>query len=302
MVLQEIAVKKGWQFPQYNLLLVEKGTPETEFHCEVKIASVVGLGVAKSKQAAKHEAARVALEKLIELNANTPDETLFKSHHLQVADFTTKVNVNYIGILNEMCVNRRIALPIFVEVLNPHCNGFTYECKVDSISTQAIASSKKQAKQLAAKDMIERTQALLKSPEHCEVSTSSLTSEETLAIKLYKNSNKKKKKPVNPNSSGSKNVETCYTHFMNRVKENRSKLSIMKKYLHKRDEETLKELLELIDLDYCIQTLEEDPCVVVLCINTEVPFSVLAHDFTYEECLKKVVEKTFDDLDILLNQ
>ncbi|KAF5271355.1 hypothetical protein FQA39_LY08153 [Lamprigera yunnana] len=155
MALQEVAAKKGWPFPEYNLIYTKEGTHLIEFHYEVKIASVIGLGVGTSKQTAKHEAARDALEELIVLHANAPDEDLFK---LKYSEVTNTITINYVGKLNEMCIYRKIPLPIFVEIFKPglcYSKEFTIECQNGSACTRATAGSKKQAKQLAAKEMIE---------------------------------------------------------------------------------------------------------------------------------------------------
>lgn len=63
------------------------------------------------------------------------------------------------GPLKDICLEYKIPDPIFTlisDVGPPHSREFTYECTVASIKTVATGNTKKMAKQLAAKQMLER--------------------------------------------------------------------------------------------------------------------------------------------------
>lgn len=70
-----------------------------------------------------------------------------------------KTSVNCILTLYELCEENKIPQPIFKEISDvgpPHCREFTYDCMVASVRTRATASTKKQAKQIAAQEMLEK--------------------------------------------------------------------------------------------------------------------------------------------------
>ncbi|KAF5272714.1 hypothetical protein FQA39_LY07741 [Lamprigera yunnana] len=304
MVLQELAVRKGWISPEYTIIHSKEGTHENEFHYKVIVESVVARGVGRSKQIAKHEAANNALEKLAALNIYTPDETVLKAPRSEGINSPIKLAVNCIGSLNEICSEYKVPLPTFIQVSDvgpPHCKEFTYDCKIASICTRATSGTKKQAKQLAAKDMIERVmQALPELLESLNASTSSraIVDSDHEAYETYKSI----KKLGKPKPNLSLKIEDYDRHLKNIVQEKGLNLDIVRGYLHKqRDETTLKELLTFLELDYCIETLQKNPYAVVLIINTDVPFTVLSTDSSYDECVKKVLRKTYEDLEILLN-
>ncbi|KAF5272715.1 hypothetical protein FQA39_LY07742 [Lamprigera yunnana] len=303
MVLQELTVQKGWISPEYTIIHSKEGTHENEFHYNVIVESVLGRGVGRSKQIAKHKAANNALEKLASLNMYTPDETVLKAPRSEGINSPIKLAVNCIGSLNEICSENKVPLPAFIQVSDvgpSHCKEFTYDCKIASIYTRATAGTKKQAKQLAAKDMIERVmQALPELLESLNASTSSraIVDSDHEAYETYKSI----KKLGKPKPNLSLKIEDYDGHLKNIVKERGLNLDAVRGYLLKQDETTLKELLTLLELDYCIETLQKNPYAVVLIINTDVPFTVLSTDPSYDECVKKVLKKTYEDVEILLN-
>lgn len=61
--------------------------------------------------------------------------------------------------LQTICMENKVPPPEFFEISSvgpPHNKEFTFECKIASITTEAKASTKKMAKQIAAKEMLER--------------------------------------------------------------------------------------------------------------------------------------------------
>ncbi|KAF5271353.1 hypothetical protein FQA39_LY08151 [Lamprigera yunnana] len=293
MELQELAVKNCWQLPIYTLTHAQQGTHQNTFYYKVKVASVEEMGVGTSKQTAKQEAAQNALKKL-----TTSNKTILKENSYK------PVVINYVAKLMEFCVKNYIASPTFIEIPMEsllHPKEFTCKCEAGSLSTKATAGSKKQAKQLAAKDMFKRLTEVSPSCfiKH-NVSTSSVDNTEldSAALVAYKELKKMTKLKFDSSIS----IENYDRHLINRVLEKGLNLNTVRGYLHKtRDEAALKELLSTLDLDYTIQQLQENPCVVVLCLNTDIPFVVIAPDSSYELSVKKALRKTFEDLDILLN-
>lgn len=164
MVLQELSTKLGISPPVYELIteLTKQGTHKNEFFYEVQAFQRIARGTGSSKQIAKHDAAKRMLQQLQDANIYHPAENPvhgFVPGSAKLNNQPIKTSVNCIGTLCELCEENDIPQPQFEEILDvgpPHCRQFTYDCIVNSIRTRATASTKKQARQLAAKDMLEK--------------------------------------------------------------------------------------------------------------------------------------------------
>lgn len=165
MVLQELTVKRCWPPPEYELIrdLTIQGTHINEFHYRVEVANRTAYGDGSSKQIAKHAAAKGLLEVLAKDGLYHPNENPIQSipglNEKVASNYPVNTPVNCIQPLNEFCDENKIPTPKFEEVSAegpPHCREFTYDCRVASITTRAKASTKKQAKQIAAKEMLDR--------------------------------------------------------------------------------------------------------------------------------------------------
>lgn len=150
MILNELAVKKKYSGPTYVLTMSRINKNETIFYMEVNVANVCGMGCGTLKQAAKHRAAIQALKVLAAQGLYNPSQN--PTH-----EFKEKNTVDFVGLLRGLCAKLRRPYPVFKEILavgHPHCRRYTYECKSITIITQGTASTKKHAKQIAAKDML----------------------------------------------------------------------------------------------------------------------------------------------------
>uniref|UniRef100_A0A1Y1N863 DRBM domain-containing protein n=1 Tax=Photinus pyralis TaxID=7054 RepID=A0A1Y1N863_PHOPY len=157
MVLQELAVAKEWILPEYTIVHAVEGTHDNIFHYQVAVHGEAAIGVGRSKKEAKHKAASLLLEKLsdvVDCNLRTQPSVPEKKLKL----------VNAVGILCDICGENKIPMPIFTQISDvgpPHCREFTYECQVATLVTRATASTKKQAKHWAAKEMTDRIMTAL---------------------------------------------------------------------------------------------------------------------------------------------
>lgn len=165
MVLQELTVKLGLAPPNYTLLreLTKQNTHQNEFYYQVTAAYKCTVGCGSSKQIAKHDAARGILKMLEEDGiykpAENPMQDFIPGLNSTMKDGPVKTAVNCISTLSDLCDENKIPMPQFVEISDvgpPHCRQFTYECSVGSVKTRATASTKKQAKQIAAKEILDR--------------------------------------------------------------------------------------------------------------------------------------------------
>lgn len=138
--------------PDFNLLQDGTASNDPIFIYEVRLIvyetelRVVGRG--SSKQRAKHESARSALERLSEMNSPPSQFTSFPVS---------------ITKLRQLC--HRIGLPtpeysLVGETGPPHCKQFTIECAVSTLKETATSFSKKAAKHIASERIFNMLQAM----------------------------------------------------------------------------------------------------------------------------------------------
>ncbi|XP_045465629.1 interferon-inducible double-stranded RNA-dependent protein kinase activator A homolog isoform X2 [Harmonia axyridis] len=298
MLLQEYTVKKKISAPEYNLILSRCGTHENEFHYKVYVAGISALGVGRSKQVAKHSAASSALQILDRMGIyDIHDEppNFQPNLHRNEPENPNEGCVNSIGCLQEICVDNKIPLPIFHEISDvgpPHCRQFTYECEIDSIKTQAIAKTKKQAKQLAAKLMLEKIKQII--PNYVvsnNVFDNSLPDQEAIHEYLRR----QPFKVVSNKSTKIIDFPNCFKLIMKKLN---LSISDIHRFLKDENEEGLKKLLEKFELAYDFTELQREPpnVVVALDIELETPFTILGTGSIMEEAKNNAVKKTFSTI------
>ena len=191
-ILQEIYVAEGIT-PRYDLIQIEGKVHEPTFKFRVTVGEIVALGSGNSKKIAKHEAARNILRKIkaaqdyfcIDENGTTqsnkslhnisqddkivsiptpPSVLNVKLPNLEAIlnspnDDDNEVSGDPIGELQELCVMRKIRLPVYNIKSNeglPHERHFVIECVLGSKYREtATGSSKKLAKKKVATKMLE---------------------------------------------------------------------------------------------------------------------------------------------------
>ncbi|XP_035740379.1 RISC-loading complex subunit tarbp2-like [Vespa mandarinia] len=167
MILQELGVKEGF-LPTYISTYSQT------------------IGQALNKKEAKQNAAQNMLTLLRESkstpiirpvlplkNINTGTSVLPNSPLLNQA-LLLEDHKNYIGSLQEFCIENKLIQPEY-EISQTtglaHEKNFTMSCKIGAITEEAIGTTKKQAKQLVAKKMLQRlhnSNALIIPKSQCE--------------------------------------------------------------------------------------------------------------------------------------
>lgn len=166
-ILQELCAKRNFR----DLPIFEDFEPiapsEYRFHvkCTALGKEVIGYGL--TKKIAKHMSAQMILQKYSDNSMDIDDDEL---------NIPQVVERNSITDLLDICAQRNFAKPDFKEISvvgkfnmfsmtnfsylllfflgPPHAPRFTIECSLSSIIRSAVASSKKQAKQMAALEVL----------------------------------------------------------------------------------------------------------------------------------------------------
>ncbi|XP_065338429.1 interferon-inducible double-stranded RNA-dependent protein kinase activator A homolog isoform X1 [Cloeon dipterum] len=195
--LQEISTKLRISPPEYELIYskLEGLSSYFTFNCKFHGRSAEGSG--RNKRDAKHEAAD-ALLRLLETDENTRQNLLDIVPCPVVLPHGNKVQRNFVGDLKEYCLEilRSSEKPEFEErgAFGPsHDPTFTVRCTISNFSAEGMGPTKKQAKQLAAKQVLERLLSLrdhereFVEPEEQAVQydESDMSEEEKLTVQKY---------------------------------------------------------------------------------------------------------------------
>ncbi|KAL4120859.1 hypothetical protein QTP88_013473 [Uroleucon formosanum] len=166
-IVQEYAAKNRL-VPQYDLIHNGVSHSKVSFKYSLTLDDYVAVGEGSSKKEAKHVAALNLLKIMID---NKPQllNTDFKQwdfdNHV-VSPFDNNIKVNAVGQLNDICTNNRLGLPEFNLVREEgqaHAKLFTISCHVAKMIETATHKTKKQAKHLAAVQMVNKLMSIDKS-------------------------------------------------------------------------------------------------------------------------------------------
>jgi len=166
-IVQEYAAKNRL-VPQYDLIYNGVSHSKVSFKYSLTLDDYVAVGDGSSKKEAKH----VAALNLLKIMINDKPELLntdFKQwdfdNHV-VSPFDNNIKVNAVGQLNDICTNNKLGLPEFNLVREEgqaHAKLFTISCHVAKMVETATHKTKKQAKHLAAVQMVNKLMSIDKS-------------------------------------------------------------------------------------------------------------------------------------------
>ncbi|XP_026817460.1 uncharacterized protein LOC113556607 [Rhopalosiphum maidis] len=154
--------------PQYDLIYNGYLSSKVRFEYSLTMGKYATVGVGSSKKEAKQEAALNLLGIMIDEKPELLDTDfkIFDSDKYTVSQFDNNVKVNAIGKLNEICKKYQLELPEFNLIREEgqcHAKLFTVSCRVAKIIEISSNKTKKQAKQLAAFQMINKLMSIDKS-------------------------------------------------------------------------------------------------------------------------------------------
>nr|AFX89026.1 R2D2 isoform a [Mayetiola destructor] len=165
-VLQELCVQENASVPMYEPIQHE--SDPKMFAYVVEAFGFCAKGSGRSKREAKHEASANLLEILKQIDR-------FKSK-FNVVPQTPRPSseTDAVGTLLDICVQRNWPIALFEEMQaygEPHRPRFTIVCSLSSIQRTGTSTTKKSAKQLAAKAMLDVVQNISQNEELQQVAT-----------------------------------------------------------------------------------------------------------------------------------
>lgn len=147
MVLQEYCMQNKIQVPFYEDLPEEitDGGVKKIFNVRVSAVNKSSIGKGSNKKNAKHAAAAFLLQQLGQKVSFCPEVVIDEQQ-------------SPITALLDLCIQRNMRLAEFEEVQASgpsHCPKFTIRCRIATLSREAEAPTKKQAKAKAATMMLQ---------------------------------------------------------------------------------------------------------------------------------------------------
>uniref|UniRef100_A0A1L8DGT8 Putative staufen n=2 Tax=Nyssomyia neivai TaxID=330878 RepID=A0A1L8DGT8_9DIPT len=150
-LLQEVCVKNKVNVPIYQEI---PNPVDKMFTIQVEALDEIAEGSAPSKQEAKHIAAALLLQKI---------EKDWQTLNIASYEKVNRAESDYVSTLMDICIQGNHPLASFTEIdaRGPsHAPTFTYRCEVGEIKRTAEHTTKKGAKQLAAKEMVDVIQKM----------------------------------------------------------------------------------------------------------------------------------------------
>ncbi|XP_030761236.1 RISC-loading complex subunit tarbp2-like [Sitophilus oryzae] len=300
MVLQELTIQKGFAPPDFQIVFSNSGTHENRFDYMVAVAGITASGTGPSKQVGKHDAAHNALKILEEMGIYKPSENPvaeFKVPFKESGGSPFKTALNCIVELQNICIEKKIPAPEFNEVSSvgpPHAKEFTFECKIASIMTEAKANTKKLAKQLAAKEMLERMKDLIPDliDEFSEVDRA-LKDKDSEAISSYN-----EMMDIIPDKSV-KMDELPYT--LKKLMDIKNlRYEDFREDLQTPSEENLKKILDRLEVGYEILPFQENPPLAALILKIDTPFVIIGKGESFEKAKEKALSDAFIKMDFFM--
>ncbi|XP_076657703.1 protein Loquacious-like [Halictus rubicundus] len=298
--LQEGLVKGGSSLPVYTEVSFSIGPQTTEFVICVTCDKYTAKGSGTTKKEAKQNAAKAMIELLASLNFSNfsalklPTEQKALGHNLQssinLSDSSSSslptcsedIFTNYVGSLMEYCVKNRMPDPCFDVVSitgESHNLTFTMSCTIGSVSKQASATTKKAAKQNAAKEILQHLEVNTNCNSTDIDETSEIT-EEFMNLKLDL-----------PSSTNGQEIEDVYTKLKNkpiksvkhiRMKEYHIILANMFKHTFKMQMHYLKSLYR--KGEYCTRNVTEIKAIIEDSLNASIKMMNIRSQ-KYDRCI-----------------
>lgn len=278
-ILQEYAAAKRIAPPHYHI--VSEGD---HFKCIVTIENVTQDAKAWNKKRAKH----IAAEKLVSLLTNDRTMGSINTTNGPSTESTEAITINSIGELNEFCSRTGIEYPFyeFNSYVPSVSKEFVCKCKLNGYETEGTGKNKKEAKQVAAKRMLDiatSSDNSWKTRTHSTIGDNVPKDHQTI-IELFKKLSFKNKVPLNG----------CTQVVL--PKKILSKAEIERLFEEANDEPSLQNLLANLGMKCTIWEFQTNP--LVMCIKAEssdyAPFTFIQNGVNKSEITVKLLKDVVD--------
>lgn len=262
-LLQEFCVKKRHSAPIYRL--IEDGTNQPtndkRFVYEVCAFDYIADGRGRNKNNAKHEAAAELIRTLLQ------DERYRNelSVHQPEVPRDACPEIDAVSVLMDICVDRQLPIAQFrIQQASgaAHSPEFVVECQVASIVRVGVFSSKKGAKQLAAKKVLAVLQDVTMNEELLQIAKN--RSDEP-AEKIFKRYYELKKED-NKVKSGVK-LGDRYLHFAMMDEDTKKNLKTVLDDTNETDEEKVYLLCQAMNCKYNVSLVPDHQQRNVYCVE-----------------------------------
>ncbi|XP_018330227.1 interferon-inducible double-stranded RNA-dependent protein kinase activator A homolog A-like [Agrilus planipennis] len=160
-ILQELMQRNQKPIPTYSSSDV--ANVNGDFTCSLSVDGIQTVGYGKTKKEAKHNSAKNAVDILQHKYSNNLIKTTDVIIAPKAVQFTTSPMVNYVGALNEFCSKKSISYPEYNEK-GFDGQDFNITCSLNDIIALGKGTTKKVAKQEAARVVLERVKLSNKFP------------------------------------------------------------------------------------------------------------------------------------------
>lgn len=296
--LEELASQQNFELRYELLPIQDKDASRNTYQYKLTAGSVKVYGKGFSKQEAKHNAAIKAFTQLTDFDNDTSIQS-------QDNDANQDAVLNIVGSLTKFLSENKFPLPKFELVSavgESHSKLFTIECKVGTVSLQGTDTTKKKAKNSAAKHMLEFLSemnpndiAKMINNHDLNFSSQSLTQEEVRNIYNENSYMCKKKKTSN-------SIISLYPESIKSIMKDKD-LSFDEVWscYETTDLDQLKYALNKLGINISVQFLQgqNNTTIAFISLDTKPEFSLVEWAPTKKEALDSVVKQTIDFLKIM---
>lgn len=280
-ILQEICAQSNRQPPNYFIEeIVQHGIQQ--FLCTCTCGSRASQAVAQNKRDAKTESANIMLAILYSL-----DDKMVKQ---KMSPVTIKSGrdaakiYNYVGDLNEYASSNNTAYPAYKDkISNDLTKGmFMMECSFLDLESRGYGANKKQAKQAAAKEMLEKIKILKPTivPRSSQLNAvTQLQPDIEEVIIKYKNLSTKSTEKKTANLTSRTNLDLiCDSNMSSNFYAKFTTSELMNK-------------LKAFNMEYEIETFQMNPLVLYIKIPSR-NLTLMAAGKNRDEALHNLLETT----------
>lgn len=287
-ILQEFCCKKQHSAPMYTLI-ADGTSPDKTFAYEVAAFNYTADGRGRNKPNAKHEAAASLL------NILRNDER-FRNELSAQPEVPRDAcpEIDAVSVLLDICVERNLPIAQFqIQQASgmAHAPEFIVECQVASIVRVGKFSSKRGAKQLAAKQMLEVLQNISAEEQKMQISRSISDEPPEKIFKRYY-----ELKNVDINVESGVKLADRYLYFVNLDGDIQQKIKNILYDLDETDQEKVYLICQAMNCKYDDNFVPDHPNGNVHCVEI---FS--EYDLCFADTVPEVYGEVLDYIKVALN-